>query len=170
MSTTVAAALAIAEVVVFEDRARVIRRGRVTVAAGQARLEVAPVAAVVIDKSVLVRLVGGPAQVLDVRVRREVAPWRTDGADPRAAAAERVALQERLDLARARRRALADRAAAATTAAQGLTGRHGHQPAPDHPRAILEHHDLGDGQVGEDAAHGSLRLPPTSSCFCEIFT
>lgn len=122
MSTTIAAALAIAEVVVFEDRARVIRRGRVTVAAGQVRVELAPVAAVVIDKSVVVRLVGGPAQVLDVGVRREVAPWRTDGADPRAAATERAALQQRLDEARARRRGLADRAAAATTAAQGLTG------------------------------------------------
>lgn len=124
MSAPVATTLAIAEVVVFEDRARVIRRGQVTVAAGQVRLDVTPVAAVVIDKSVIARVSGGGARVLDVRVRREVAPWRDQHlrADPRAAAAERAALQERLDQARARRRTLADRAAAAATAAQGLTG------------------------------------------------
>ncbi len=112
--------LPIAEVLVFEDRARVIRRGPVALAAGQVQVEVTPVAPVVVDKSVVARIGGGAARVLDVRVRREVAPWRTGADDPRAAAAERAALQVRVDDARGRRRALADRAAAATTAAQGL--------------------------------------------------
>lgn len=112
--------LPIAEVLVFEDRARVIRRGQVALAVGQVQVEITPVAPVVVDKSVVARVGDGAARVLDVRVRREVAPWRTGADDPRAAAAERAALQVRVDDARGRRRALADRAAAATTAAQGL--------------------------------------------------
>lgn len=114
------AALAPAEVVVFEDRARVLRRGRVALAAGQTRLVVAPCAPVLVDKTVVARVVEGSAVVRDVAVRREVAPWRTGDDDPRAAAAERAALRTRLDEARGHRRALSDRANAATTAAQTM--------------------------------------------------
>src|SRR5262245_48459295 len=85
--------LAIAEVVVFEDRARVIRRGQVAAGDGQVRIEVAPIAPVVVDKSVVARVSGGAAQVRDVQVRREVAPWRAGAEDPRVAAAERAALE-----------------------------------------------------------------------------
>jgi uncharacterized protein (TIGR02231 family) len=116
--------LAIAEVVVFEDRARVVRRGQVTVARGQARVTVSPVSPVVVDKSVVARIGQGRATVLDVQIRRELAPWRAgpDAIDPRAAAGERAALHARLEDARARRRAQADRAAAAAATAQALGG------------------------------------------------
>ena len=73
---------AAAAVLVLEDRARVERRVKVAVAAGASRLRLDGVAPVLADKSVVARAVG--AEVVDVRVRREVAPWREGGDDGRA--------------------------------------------------------------------------------------
>ncbi len=60
------------EVAVLEDRARVTRRGRVTVAAGSSRVRVEGVAPVLVDKTLTASVRGGPgARVNDVRAVRE---------------------------------------------------------------------------------------------------
>jgi uncharacterized protein (TIGR02231 family) len=80
----------VAEVTVLEDRARVIRRGVVSLPVGQTRLVVRGVAPVLVDKTLTARASSG--RVLDARCRRRLAPWRTgegggDAARSRAAAA-----------------------------------------------------------------------------------
>jgi hypothetical protein len=72
----------IALVVVFEDRARVVRRATVELAAGTHRLVIAGVAPVLADKSLVARAPG--AAVHDVRAVRAVAPWRDGHDDDRA--------------------------------------------------------------------------------------
>ncbi len=89
----------VVEVLVLEDRARVTRRGRVTVPAGQSRLRVAGVAPVLVDKTLTAGCDG--ATVIDVRCRRALAPWRRDepGVDAGARAAAAIALAGEVDAA-----------------------------------------------------------------------
>ncbi len=116
---TLAAILPVVEVVVFEDRARVVRRGMVTVGSGQTRVRVTGVAPVVVDKSAMARG-GAGIEIVDVRVEREVAPWLDGAADDRTAAAAVVELRARRDAARDAARATADEAAVAGAQAHAL--------------------------------------------------
>jgi len=109
---------AAAAVLVLEDRARVERRVKVAVAAGASRLRLDGVAPVLADKSVVARAVG--AEVVDVRVRREVAPWREGGDDGRAVAAQLVERRAARDRAEAERLAHAARAELAQAAATAI--------------------------------------------------
>ena len=70
----VAAEIGVAEVVVMEDRARVVRRGRVTLARGLYRVRTEGVAPVVSDKTVTGRLRSGPkgVRLVEARVVREL--------------------------------------------------------------------------------------------------
>jgi uncharacterized protein (TIGR02231 family) len=114
-----AAELPVVEVVVLEDRARVIRRGTVTLAVGQTRVRVTGVAPVMVDKTAMARAPCG-VEIVDVRVEREVAPWLDAAADERAGATALVELRARRDAARDAARALADEAAAASAASAAL--------------------------------------------------
>lgn len=62
------------EVTLTEDRARVVRRGRVELPAGVHRLRIAGVAPVIVDKTVSARLEGGHVQDARVVRRRVVLP------------------------------------------------------------------------------------------------
>jgi uncharacterized protein (TIGR02231 family) len=66
----------------FEDRARVVRRGRVELPAGPSRLEVHGVAPVISDASLAVALEPASARVLEARVRRRALPLRRDPGSP----------------------------------------------------------------------------------------
>lgn len=115
---------AAASVLVLEDRARVERQVTVAVPAGPSRLRLAGVAPVLADKSVVARAIG--AAVIDVRVRREVAPWRDGADDGRAVAAEiaaRRASREAAERDRLDHAARAEQAAAAATAADAVMAR-----------------------------------------------
>ena len=110
----------IALVVVFEDRARVVRRATVELAAGTHRLVIAGVAPVLADKSLVARAPG--AAVHDVRAVRAVAPWRDGHDDDRAGAAAIAAARAERDraastVAAAQIRAEVEAAAARATAA-----------------------------------------------------
>ncbi len=133
-------ALPVADVVVLEDRARVVRRGGVTLAAGQHRLRVVGVAPVLVDKTVVARGAEGAegVDVVDVRVVREVAPWLDDAPDPRAAAAAVAGLRDRLAEARRAARAAA---AAATVAASDAA-------------SLAELVRVAHGELAEEAAWG----------------
>jgi uncharacterized protein (TIGR02231 family) len=64
----------VAEVTLFEDRAQVLRRGQLQLDAGAHRIRLAELSPVVVDRSlraVLDRSDGGPASLIDLRVRRE---------------------------------------------------------------------------------------------------
>jgi len=82
--TPIAARLPIADVLVLEDRARVVRRGRVALGAGQSRIVVDGVAPVLVDRSLAAEAIG--ATVLDVRCERRLA----DPADAERDGAERA--------------------------------------------------------------------------------
>lgn len=64
-------ALPVAEVIVLEDRAQVLRRGRVTLAAGANRLAVAGLAPLLADKTLVGASPVPGVRIADVRVRRE---------------------------------------------------------------------------------------------------
>jgi uncharacterized protein (TIGR02231 family) len=68
--------LAIDEVIVFEDRAQVIRRGRVTLACGKTALKVGGVAPVLSDRTIAAAIRGGSAtaRVTDTLTCREMRP------------------------------------------------------------------------------------------------
>ncbi len=63
-------ALPVTEVIVLEDRAQILRRGRVQLAAGANRLTVAGLAPVLADKTLVGASVTAGVRVVDVRVRR----------------------------------------------------------------------------------------------------
>ncbi len=122
--------LPIAEVVVLEDRARVVRRGTITVAAGAQRVTIAGVAPVLADKTLVARSVA--AEIVDVRARRTTAPWRDGDPDARVAAAALIERRAQLDAARvaaARRAAEAEIAQQAATALDELVERSAHELA-----------------------------------------
>lgn len=76
------ASLPIAEVTVLEDRAHVVRRGRLSLESGQVRICVEGVAPVLADKTLLARIHGEGASVVDARAqRRKVVNLAEDGAD-----------------------------------------------------------------------------------------
>jgi uncharacterized protein (TIGR02231 family) len=79
----------IARVTVLEDRAMVLRKATVPAGQGQARLVVASVSPLLVDKSLRVTTAG--AKVLDVRCVRAMAPWRAGGSEPRTAEDTRAA-------------------------------------------------------------------------------
>ena len=119
--TTLDAAMPVREVVVLEDRARVVRRGLVNLPAGQARVRIAGVAPVLVDKSITARVAADSGvTVADTHAKREVAPWFDGATDPRVAAAALAELTARRDAARAAARSAADDAAAAESAAAAL--------------------------------------------------
>ena len=73
------ATLPVAEVTLLEDRAHVVRQGKVEVAAGATRVVVEAVAPVLVDKTLVAVVVGdSAARVVDARVRRRVV-IRVDG-------------------------------------------------------------------------------------------
>ncbi|HEY4245051.1 MAG TPA: mucoidy inhibitor MuiA family protein [Kofleriaceae bacterium] len=59
---------------VLEDRASIVRRGTVALAAGQQRVTIDGVSPILVDKTLLATATG--ARVLDVRCERVRAPWR----------------------------------------------------------------------------------------------
>jgi uncharacterized protein (TIGR02231 family) len=74
--------LPIAEVTVLEDRAHVVRRGRISLESGQVRICIEGVAPVLADKTLLARIEGESARVVDARVqRRKVVQLAEDGGD-----------------------------------------------------------------------------------------
>lgn len=64
-------ALPVADVIVLEDRAQILRRGRVTLAAGANRLAVAGLAPLLADKTLVGASPAPGVRIADVRVRRE---------------------------------------------------------------------------------------------------
>jgi uncharacterized protein (TIGR02231 family) len=85
------ALLPVAEVTLLEDRARVVRRGRISLPAGQVRVRIEGVAPVLSDKSLVVRIApsgstDSAARCVDVRCDRTLAVWQTapvpDSGDP----------------------------------------------------------------------------------------
>ena len=76
-TNVVALAAPVVEVTLLEDRAHVTRRGTAALPAGVARLVVADVAPVIVDKTLTVR-VEGAARVHDVRVVRYAKALRED--------------------------------------------------------------------------------------------
>lgn len=116
---SITADVPVVEVVVLEDRARVVRRATVVLAAGQTRVHVAGVAPVMIDKSAVARATTG-FEIVDIRVEREVAPWIDGADDARAAAATLIELRARRDAARDAARALGDEASSADSASRSL--------------------------------------------------
>lgn len=69
----------VAEVSVLEDRASIVRRGKVMLRAGQQRVVIERVAPVLVDKTLLATCTN--ARVLDIRCERYIAPWREANAD-----------------------------------------------------------------------------------------
>jgi uncharacterized protein (TIGR02231 family) len=108
------------EVILLEDRARVIRRGRVELAAGSGRVRIAGVAPVAADKTLAVVIEGDGARAVDARIRRRAVVRQIDdesgaGAGESAAAAlerERDGLDARIDVTRSARDVAAREAAA----------------------------------------------------------
>jgi uncharacterized protein (TIGR02231 family) len=81
----------VVEVTVLEDRAQVLRRGRISVPAGPSLLVIGGVAPVLADKTLVARVVTG-ARVVDVRCERLLLPAAADPARRDAAAQERLRL------------------------------------------------------------------------------
>ncbi len=109
----------VVEVTLLEDRAHVVRRGRVEVAAGPGRLTVDGVAPVLSDKTLVVKLGGaedGAARVIDARVRRRIVRAPLDGeegdgwSDSGALTRDRARLAAELELQRDQSQLLARRA------------------------------------------------------------
>jgi len=73
---TVRASVPVVEVVVMEDRARVVRRAEVALAKGLSRVRTEGVAPVASDKTLVGRLAGGGARILESRITREVRTTR----------------------------------------------------------------------------------------------
>jgi len=88
--TTIAIDAPVAVVTLFEDRASVLRRGRIELPAGHHRLKLEGVAPVLSDRSLRVELLPGStadAQVLDFRVKRELIVREVDLPEDQAALA-----------------------------------------------------------------------------------
>ncbi len=85
----------VAEVTLMEDRARVLRRGSIGLAAGRHRVLVHGVAPVLVDKSLLVETqhAGAKLRVVDARVIREMVIRTETGANSEDAHAELVELR-----------------------------------------------------------------------------
>ena len=62
--------LPIASVTLLEDRAHVVRRGSLSLAAADDRVQIERVAPVIADKTVAVTVIEGQVKVVDARVRR----------------------------------------------------------------------------------------------------
>lgn len=92
----------VAEVSVLEDRASVVRRGKVMLTAGQQRLVIERVSPVLVDKTLLATITNG--RVLDIRCERYVAPWREANASepPTLLRAERSRLEAERSIVRAK--------------------------------------------------------------------
>lgn len=92
----------VAEVSVLEDRASIVRRGKITVRAGQQRIVVERVSPVLVDKTLLATCTN--ARVLDVRCERYIAPWREASSTepPSLLRAERSRLEAERSIVRAK--------------------------------------------------------------------
>jgi uncharacterized protein (TIGR02231 family) len=121
----------VAEVTVSEDRAQVLRRGRMALPAGISTVLVAGVSPVLADKTLVART-GPAARVVDVRCRRQALPV---AGDPARRDGE---VQQRLRLAAGRLARLEDEAARTATALAGVAAA-GQQVATE---------------IGQDAAAG----------------
>jgi len=91
------ARIPVVRVSVLEDRARVIRRGSVTTPAGLCRVRIAGVAPVLVDKTLVARVVGAKAEVLDVHVHRRLEQHVADSDADEGSLAKVKAEGERLD-------------------------------------------------------------------------
>jgi len=76
------AELPIVKVTVLEDRAHVVRRGRLELHAGANRVQVRDVSPILSDKTLYGSVVEGKAKVVDVRVEREVLRLLEDRTEP----------------------------------------------------------------------------------------
>ena len=94
MATRRAIELPIASVTLLEDRAHVVRRGSLSLAAADDRVQIERVAPVIADKTVAVIVVEGSVKVVDARVRRRSLIRLRDG--------DRVAEEQQLGAERAR--------------------------------------------------------------------
>lgn len=93
----------VAEVSVLEDRASIVRRGKVMLRAGQQRLVIERVSPVLVDKTLLATCTSG--RVLDIRCERYIAPWReanAENAPPTLLRAERSRLEAERAIVRAK--------------------------------------------------------------------
>lgn len=90
----------VAEVSVLEDRASIVRRGKVVLRAGQQRLVIERVSPVLVDKTLLATCTN--ARVLDIRCERYVAPWREATEPPSLLRAERSRLEAERAVVRAK--------------------------------------------------------------------
>jgi hypothetical protein len=90
----------VAEVSVLEDRASVVRRGKVMLRAGQQRLVIERVSPLLVDKTLLATCTN--ARVLDIRCERYVAPWREANEPPSLLRAERSRLEAERAIVRAK--------------------------------------------------------------------
>ena len=90
----------VAEVSVLEDRASIVRRGKVALRAGQQRLVIERVSPVLVDKTLLATCTN--ARVLDIRCERYVAPWREANEPPSLLRAERSRLEAERAVVRAK--------------------------------------------------------------------
>jgi hypothetical protein len=90
----------VAEVTVLEDRASVVRRGKIVLRAGQQRLVIERVSPVLVDKTLLATCTN--ARVLDIRCERYVAPWRDANEPPSLLRAERSRLEAERAIVRAK--------------------------------------------------------------------
>jgi uncharacterized protein (TIGR02231 family) len=96
MTDPISVAVPVVAVTVLEDRASVMRRGTLSLVAGQQRVVIDRVSPVLADKTLTATCTG--ARVLDVRCERYVAPWRETGDqvaphDPSALRAQLVELE-----------------------------------------------------------------------------
>jgi hypothetical protein len=90
----------VAEVSVLEDRASVVRRGKVMLRAGQQRLVIERVSPLLVDKTLLATCTN--ARVLVIRCERYVAPWREANEPPSLLRAERCRLEAERAIVRAK--------------------------------------------------------------------
>jgi hypothetical protein len=90
----------IVAVTVLEDRASIVRRGKLAVRAGQQRVVIERVSPVLVDKTLAASASG--ARVLDIRCERYVAPWRDHREGVAGLRTERMRLETTRDAALAR--------------------------------------------------------------------
>lgn len=107
--------LPVDEVILLEDRARVIRRGRIELPAGASRVRIAGIAPVAADRTLGLAVDDGRARVIDARIRRQAVIRQRDGAADGEVARlerERDELDARIDELRAAREVAAREATA----------------------------------------------------------
>ena len=147
--------LPIASVTLLEDRAHVVRRGSLTLAATDERVQIARVAPVIADKTVAVNVVEGTAKVVDARVRRHSIVRLRDG--------DRVAEVDQLGDERARLEGESDELQAERERVQS-----DHDLLTRQVAALEQVASLSLADMGEDAAWGEQLGPEAAARLAEI--